>query len=288
MILCARSTSRWSEQSTKRRSCSENMWEVCLFYSQNNKIVWLLNMPDTCFEKFTRCAKLCGLFFLDCAFQLLIGWAGKPQSHDRQPRETYGVKTHTHWLVKFRHMVNITEHISVSLWLVHLVYDSFLALFCFVLFLCFFAFTPPLCIPRYRKLRKLENSELKSAKSKYFTDSIEGNEGNKSEFLGISEHCAVTTSTPIIRHVVQISHSQFVNEFKEIVKHKYSEENQTEISLLWRHRGVLKDFLNLKLRITWIYPPSDPVLFDWILGGSVTCTILVTTRTWERKRRGRK
>ena len=78
-------------------------------------------------------------------------------------------------------------------------------------------------MPRYRKLRKLENSELKSAKSKYFTDSIEGNEGNKSEFLEIPERCAVTTSTPIICHVVQISHSQFVNEFKEIVKHQYSE-----------------------------------------------------------------
>ena len=37
MILCARSTSRSREQSTKRRSSSENMWKVCSFYSQNNK-----------------------------------------------------------------------------------------------------------------------------------------------------------------------------------------------------------------------------------------------------------
>ena len=34
-------------------------------------------MADTCFEKFTRCAKVCGLFFLDCAFRMLIGWADK-------------------------------------------------------------------------------------------------------------------------------------------------------------------------------------------------------------------
>ena len=80
MILCARSTSRSREQSTKRRSRSENMWKVCLFYSQNNKIVWLSNMADTFLEKFTRCAKVCGLLFLDCAYRMLIGWAGKLQS----------------------------------------------------------------------------------------------------------------------------------------------------------------------------------------------------------------
>ena len=41
MILRARSTSISSEQNKKRKSCSENMWKVCSFYSQNNKIVWL-------------------------------------------------------------------------------------------------------------------------------------------------------------------------------------------------------------------------------------------------------
>ena len=55
--------------------------EVCLFYSQNNKIVWLSNMADTSFEKFTRCAKVCGLSFLNCALRMLIGWAVKLQSH---------------------------------------------------------------------------------------------------------------------------------------------------------------------------------------------------------------
>ena len=62
MILCARNTSRSREQSTKRRSSSENMRKVCLFYSGNNKIVRLSNMADTFFEEFTRCAKVCGLF----------------------------------------------------------------------------------------------------------------------------------------------------------------------------------------------------------------------------------
>ena len=47
MILCAHSTSRSREQNTKRRSSSENTWKVCLFYSQNNKIVWLSNMANT-------------------------------------------------------------------------------------------------------------------------------------------------------------------------------------------------------------------------------------------------
>ena len=64
MILCARSTSRSREQNTKRRSRSENMWKVCLFYSHNKKIAWLSNVADTCFEKFTKRAKVCGLFFL--------------------------------------------------------------------------------------------------------------------------------------------------------------------------------------------------------------------------------
>ena len=68
MILCARSTSRSREQSTKRRSRSESMLTVCLFYNQNNKIVWLSNMADTFLEKFTSCAKVCGLFLLSVFF----------------------------------------------------------------------------------------------------------------------------------------------------------------------------------------------------------------------------
>ena len=31
--------------------------------------------PADLFEKATRCAKVCGLFFLDCAFWMLIGQA---------------------------------------------------------------------------------------------------------------------------------------------------------------------------------------------------------------------
>ena len=37
-------------------------------------------MADTFIGKFTRCAKVHGLFFLDCAFRALIGWAGKLRS----------------------------------------------------------------------------------------------------------------------------------------------------------------------------------------------------------------
>ena len=48
--------------STKLKSSSENMRKVCLFYSQNNIIVWLSNMADTFLEKFTRYAKVHGLF----------------------------------------------------------------------------------------------------------------------------------------------------------------------------------------------------------------------------------
>ena len=80
MILCALSTSISHEQRTKRRRSSENMWKVCLFYSQNNKIVWLSNVADTFWGKFTRCAKVCGFFF-STAFRMLIGWAGKLQTH---------------------------------------------------------------------------------------------------------------------------------------------------------------------------------------------------------------
>ena len=48
-------------------------------------------------EKFTRCAKVCGLFSLDCPFQVLIGWAGKRRSHGSRfctaPANDYRV----HW-----------------------------------------------------------------------------------------------------------------------------------------------------------------------------------------------
>ena len=61
MILCAPSKSRSSKQSTKRRSRSKDVRKVC---NQNNKIVQLSNMGDTFFEKFRRCAKVYGFFFL--------------------------------------------------------------------------------------------------------------------------------------------------------------------------------------------------------------------------------
>ena len=67
MILCARSTSTSSgEQSTKRRSRSESMRKVCLFYSQSSKILDYQTWPTHLFEKFMTCAKVCGLFSWLC------------------------------------------------------------------------------------------------------------------------------------------------------------------------------------------------------------------------------
>ena len=34
-------------------------------------------MADTFVEKFTKCAKVCGILLLDCASWILIGWADK-------------------------------------------------------------------------------------------------------------------------------------------------------------------------------------------------------------------
>ena len=75
MKLCARSTS--SEQSKKGRLCSENMRKVCSFYNQNNKIVRLSNMTDTFWEASRGAQRFVGFFFLDCAFRMLIGSAGR-------------------------------------------------------------------------------------------------------------------------------------------------------------------------------------------------------------------
>ena len=83
MILFTHSTvcGHHANRVWNNRSGSENMWEVCLFSSQDNKILWLSNMANTLFEKFLRCAKASGLSFLDCAFWVLIGWAHKLWSH---------------------------------------------------------------------------------------------------------------------------------------------------------------------------------------------------------------
>ena len=81
MILCARSTARSSEQSKKRRSRSERMLKVCLFCSQNNKIVMIIKHGRHIFGKMYEMPKGLWAFFLDCAFRmLLIGWAGKLRS----------------------------------------------------------------------------------------------------------------------------------------------------------------------------------------------------------------
>ena len=74
MILCARSTSRSREQSSKHKSSTGNMWKFCSFYDQTNKSLRLSNMADIFLEKFTRRAKFFFFLFLDCAFRpALIG-----------------------------------------------------------------------------------------------------------------------------------------------------------------------------------------------------------------------
>ena len=79
MILCARSTSRSSEQSTKHRSHSKNMRKV--YY-----IVKITRCSDyqtwqTHFLRNSEVAQRYVVFFLDWAFRTLIGWADKLRSH---------------------------------------------------------------------------------------------------------------------------------------------------------------------------------------------------------------
>ena len=99
-ILCARSTWRENEQSNKHRSRSENIWNVYLFYSQINKIVWLSNMTETFIKKFARCAKVCGPFFLIVLFGRWL--AGQANSdHMEYMRKS--------WLKLFKIMLYIRE-----------------------------------------------------------------------------------------------------------------------------------------------------------------------------------
>ena len=82
-ILCLCSMWRSSDKSPNCRSSSENIWKFCLFYSHNNKITWLSNITDTFWGNLQGTQRVCGLFFLDCAFRMLTGWAGKLQSRIR-------------------------------------------------------------------------------------------------------------------------------------------------------------------------------------------------------------
>ena len=69
MILCARSTSRSSEQCKKRRSRSENKRKVCLFYNQNNKIVWLSNSRHMFLKNSPGAQRFVGFPFLIVLFR---------------------------------------------------------------------------------------------------------------------------------------------------------------------------------------------------------------------------
>ena len=56
---------------------ADDLTRVCeQFVYSIVKITRLSNIEDTFLEKFTRRAKVCGLFYLDCASRVLIGWAG--------------------------------------------------------------------------------------------------------------------------------------------------------------------------------------------------------------------
>ena len=77
MILCALSTSTSSELRTKR---SKNMRKVCLFLVQLSRLydyqTWKTEIHEV--------RKGLWAFFLDCAFRMLIGWAGRLRSRGRK------------------------------------------------------------------------------------------------------------------------------------------------------------------------------------------------------------
>ena len=77
MILCVCSRSRSSQQSTKRRSRSKNIPKFCLFYSHNNKIVWLSGIADTfnIWEILEVCKGLWAFFLLIVFFG--TDWLGR-------------------------------------------------------------------------------------------------------------------------------------------------------------------------------------------------------------------
>ena len=102
-ILCARSTLRSREQSTKRRSRSVNMRKVCLFYSRNNKIAWSSNMADTFWEIHEVRKGLWACFswlcFSDADWLTLVTWY-----------------IHTDHLYSTLH--NLLQQVSISWWII--------------------------------------------------------------------------------------------------------------------------------------------------------------------------
>ena len=84
MILCARSTLRSREQSTKRRSRSENTRKFV--YS----IVKVRLYDYQTWRAIHEVRKGLWAFFLHCAFRILIGWAGKRDHVGITPLFTVG------------------------------------------------------------------------------------------------------------------------------------------------------------------------------------------------------
>ena len=77
------------ERSMKRGSATTCERLLCLFYTQNKKILDYQTWPTHLFAKFTKCAKVYGLSFLDFTFRMLIGWAGKLRSRGRLMIENF-------------------------------------------------------------------------------------------------------------------------------------------------------------------------------------------------------
>ena len=70
MIFCTRST-----------PMRKFFYYYYYFYYFIVNILWLSNMADNFFRNSRAAQIFVGLFFLDCAFRMLIGWADKLRSH---------------------------------------------------------------------------------------------------------------------------------------------------------------------------------------------------------------
>ena len=70
MIFCTRST-----------PMRKFFYYYYYFYYFIVNILWLSNMADNFFRNSRAAQIFVGLFFLDCAFRILIGWADKLRSH---------------------------------------------------------------------------------------------------------------------------------------------------------------------------------------------------------------
>ena len=99
VILCAGNTSRSNEKSARNANHAVRMCErfVYSIERQNNKIV----KNGDIFWEIHEVHKDLRAFFLDCAFQSLIGWAGKLPSHRSLSHETISKSIQIQFIVNF-------------------------------------------------------------------------------------------------------------------------------------------------------------------------------------------